>query len=266
MLGLGKMARARMNDHGIHYEDRLVAFLDILGWRNAVARSQHDPALAASLGNALSVPRAQCRYLDWLREEGLDEQFAGSPQIALFSDSICISTQIDVGGRRAMSFFLRTLCEGLFRNALLIRGAVTRGLIYHKDNVVYGPALVEAYDLERRVAFYPRIVLSREAMVFRTTAGWRKDTDGVWFFDFLTWLGEREPRPVIEKLEHGLSATVSDLRSHQKWQWASRQAATCSYQVRTISCQFGAVRNYLSRSAARGRRYRTGLIARRPSP
>ena len=52
---------------------------------------------------------------------------------------------------------VRLLTEGL-----LIRGAVAKGPLYHKQSVMFGPALLDAYGLETNVAMYPRIVLSRE--------------------------------------------------------------------------------------------------------
>jgi hypothetical protein len=40
-----------------------------------------------------------------------------------------------------------------------VRGAVARGSLYHKGNIVFGPCLLRAYDLEQRCAKFPRIII-----------------------------------------------------------------------------------------------------------
>ena len=43
----------------------------------------------------------------------------------------------------------------------LFRGGITVGDIVHDDECVFGPGLVRAYELESKVAQYPRFVLDR---------------------------------------------------------------------------------------------------------
>jgi hypothetical protein len=45
-----------------------------------------------------------------------------------------------------------------------IRGAVTVGLIHHDEHIVFGPALNRAYELESKVAIYPRILIDAPAL------------------------------------------------------------------------------------------------------
>lgn len=40
-----------------------------------------------------------------------------------------------------------------------LRGAVTIGLLHHDEDIVFGPALNRAYELESRHAIFPRIIL-----------------------------------------------------------------------------------------------------------
>jgi hypothetical protein len=44
----------------------------------------------------------------------------------------------------------------------LIRGGATIAPLYHQDGVAVGKGLIEAYQLERSVARYPRIAVSRK--------------------------------------------------------------------------------------------------------
>ena len=91
-------------------------------------------------------------------------------------------------------------------NGQIGRGAVTLGPIYHTRSVVFGPAFIEAYKLERASAVYPRILLadklltSFDLMTDRSDAEGdgpvlnvkmacqrllRRDQDGIYFIDFL---------------------------------------------------------------------------------
>jgi hypothetical protein len=48
------------------------------------------------------------------------------------------------------------ISEGVF-----IRGGITIGELIHQDSgIIMGPALIDAYELEKNCAIYPRIVLS----------------------------------------------------------------------------------------------------------
>lgn len=44
-----------------------------------------------------------------------------------------------------------------------IRGGIAVSDLYMDENIVVGPGLIEAYELENRVANFPRIILSKEA-------------------------------------------------------------------------------------------------------
>lgn len=41
----------------------------------------------------------------------------------------------------------------------LVRGGITIGDFYIDDTIVWGPALLRAYELEDKLAIYPRIIL-----------------------------------------------------------------------------------------------------------
>ena len=63
-------------------------------------------------------------------------------------------------------FILWSLREYQFKMAcagFFVRGGLTIGPLFMDDFSVYGPALLEAYDLETRVAVNPVVVLSDEA-------------------------------------------------------------------------------------------------------
>jgi hypothetical protein len=46
----------------------------------------------------------------------------------------------------------------------LLRGGVVIGKLIHQDNLILGPAMNEAYDLESKSALYPRITIDPDVM------------------------------------------------------------------------------------------------------
>ncbi len=46
----------------------------------------------------------------------------------------------------------------------LLRGGITVGQIIHDDECVFGPGLNRAYELESKIATYPRFVLDAELL------------------------------------------------------------------------------------------------------
>ena len=94
--------------------------------------------------------------------------------------------------------------ELVWSEHVFIRGALTFGEAVHTANEVYGPAIIRAYELERDVAVFPRVIIDpiifvnfetqstlrarhhnrksdREYLMNLITCG----EDGVWFVDYL---------------------------------------------------------------------------------
>jgi hypothetical protein len=118
-----------------------------------------------------------------------------------------------------------------------VRGALTLGKAHLEDKLLYGPALVDAYDLERTIAVNPRIVLSQEAAA--EIAGSMSDNgpaeggylrieqDGSVFIDYLDILLDdpADPVPFLEShrdmVRTKLSETRGDSRKWDKYRWVA---------------------------------------------
>lgn len=128
----------------------------------------------------------------------------------------------------------------MLRREYLVRGAITRGALYHDDAVVVGPALVRAYELESQVAIYPRIILDpnlQNLQITKTdvedvfwTKMYREDRDGIFFLNFLSEdvLGafeELKPglftdaKKEIRKFVRRMSSTSDNDRVRMKYDW-----------------------------------------------
>ncbi len=138
----------------IKYEKRIVAFVDILGFKAAV----QDVERCSEIGTILKLPY-QLRKGDWPKTIKMTGVMMTS-----ISDSIIFS--IKASERGAMNKIVRGLMAWptllLDQYGLMLRGGIAVGDVYHDDEVVFGPGLVKAYELESKAAFYPRILIGEE--------------------------------------------------------------------------------------------------------
>jgi hypothetical protein len=148
------------------YEKRVVAFVDILGFKNLIANTSQNDDEARKLLSVL-------KYIENVKIENDKGYFADydfrekdfGKEVSVFSDSIVISYPLTKKG--ALFLLLMDLIYlqiDMMLNGIFIRGGISCGQLYHDDNVLFGPAMVNAYKLESEDAKYPRIILERETI------------------------------------------------------------------------------------------------------
>jgi hypothetical protein len=208
------------------YQKRIVAFLDVLGWADAAERSRIDPEMTKKLGVALAMLKGQSDMAAFQRGGG----WIGDPQVSQFSDAIAISMLDDPEHshwiKSSMERTLSWIACRLLDAGLLVRGGVVSDLLIHRENMVYGPALKRAYDLEHATR-EPRIVLDDElarrwsvpvpvmddGKVVHVYQEWLRDSDGRYFLDYLQPLGARmlpvDPRHLEFELRGAYNAVTT---------------------------------------------------------
>lgn len=164
-----------MTNTSLTYEKRLIAFIDILGFKDIVKQSEKDPSKIELIYSVLEYLK------DWEKTEKWDLKFVeieesaqykgvnnfdlrGKTNTTSFSDSIVVSVQVDDNVNEMASTLIVNLAyigTVLLEKGILFRGGLTIGNIIHIDNgTVFGQGLIDAFMLETRSAKYPRIVLS----------------------------------------------------------------------------------------------------------
>lgn len=143
-----------------NYAQRLIAYIDILGWRDAADRLTPETMLEAvnlihAEAGAFNAAKRQ-EVLELSRKNGW-QALPGfqNVRVAAFSDNIAVSMPSEYG---ASIFAVRRICLGLLQLGFLARGGVTIGDLYHEDNLVFGPALNRAYEIESKEAKFPRLI------------------------------------------------------------------------------------------------------------
>ena len=228
-----------------HYETRCLAFIDILGFSELIKESQgnHERFLwlrslfmeFESVGSHIAADNTAMaeigKILPTLRGK------SDPTHMVAFSDSIVLSTSVRPSCEPAAVFALaqRTadLCTQLLHFGCLTRGGITIGDLFHESNVVFGPALLDAYKLESQVAVYPRILFSDDAVRYindfqllgSDQRAVIRDRDGLPYLNVLAWAVSRQNNfddDSFDRIRDNLIAlrgTSRDLRAHAKIEW-----------------------------------------------
>ena len=213
---LEPLAFSYLNDHdkNLEYQERMVAFVDILGFKELVMERKNIPIIAGIL-TALTGSKDHDKQTS---------QFG--IRTAVISDTIILSSE-DTKNIPKFLNAVNALLMFMAVNNILARGAISIGGLYHDENIVFGPALVTAYLLEKEKANYPRVIFDeRTISQFSSDVNQRIRTadDGVAYYDFLGDLQKQRDRNqcaakaldhIKSVCEHYLSGNV-EINSHVK--------------------------------------------------
>jgi hypothetical protein len=140
-----------------------VAFLDILGFKMLVTSAEHDTARQIDL-------RALVKMLD---DHVVFEKGNSHPQVSenlkpgwiFISDSLIISSLNECTDDRDLAAVtLKTvqIANTLLNMGFLIRGGISRGLVWRKAGNIFGSAYMQAYAQEQSTE-WPRVQLTKAA-------------------------------------------------------------------------------------------------------
>ena len=166
------------------YQDRFILFIDILGFRNIISKTQTDSSIAESLYKVLNSLRSEEIGLESfgsintevIEADGRNitevQKFLAmansmfrsqySLSITHFSDSLVISCDANHEDTCFIIFDLIARLNYRLWNEhqLLMRGGVTVGKLVHEENgPLFGPAMVRAYDIESKLSKFPRVLI-----------------------------------------------------------------------------------------------------------
>jgi hypothetical protein len=238
------------------YEEQFTAFVDFLGFSEAASKTDEATrSKVLDLLLSLSTLRREFDLQSTAQEGG--KKISLKPAISTFSDHVVISYPLqpiyaDTGpdGHIGAIFIMRQFNDLLTRIAaaalrigFLVRGGATIGKLYHAQGVVFGEALIDAFQIESRTSVYPRVVLSRQitsrSMWIQNAFGILKDHDGLYHFDYFKELLFHAALPgeswvaavklwfddVIAVINGNLTELESSGRMNEfaKWAWFARQ-------------------------------------------
>ncbi len=109
----------------------------------------------------------------------------------------------------------------------LIRGGITIGPLYHSEGVVFGRGLVDAHQIESKLALYPRVVVAQKVI------SWlggdpatmpdliKRHDDGFFSLNYL--------RQTFDEISRGKSGENEPMESRQRW--VAEMRDTCRREI-----------------------------------
>lgn len=241
------------------YEDQFVAFVDFLGFSEASAQtSETTRSEVLKLLLSLSGLRREFEMQSTVQKNGTTRFL--KPAISTFSDHIVISYPLqpiyaeyaEMGPDEFLpalviitqfTQLLERIAAEALRIGFLVRGGATIGKLYHAHGVVFGEALIEAFQIESRTSIYPRVVLSsqitRRPKWIEHQPYVAKCSDGLYHFDYFKSLlldsaspGDAYGANVRAWFNHVLAVVARNLTELEsrgslnelaKWAWFARE-------------------------------------------
>lgn len=143
----------------------IVAYIDFLGVKNLINsdKSHYIDDISKAYGAMLNLLN--------ILSPRMDELYPGGFKTKIFSDNILIATKYN---ENDIANALHKFCIviALFQRLLLgkyrlsIRGAICMENLYFDDVFTCGKALLDSYNLESKIAYYPRIIVSKNLISY----------------------------------------------------------------------------------------------------
>lgn len=224
------------------YEYRILAFVDILGFKNMIQQSTCNSLEQKRILTAMNIIHSYKELNDFgFDGEGLRKY---GVQVTTFSDSAIISYPISYdGGLFHVLIDLIHLQIDLSNLGIFIRGGVSIGLAYHDKYNAFGPAMNDAYMLESKEAKFPRIILTSQTLNSGVAASKnhqnlsdisllksiiKQDKDGFYYLDYLRQFQELDYPEydyyiwltrIRDHLINNLNLYYSDTEIYHKYLW-----------------------------------------------
>lgn len=221
----------------VKYTEKMFAFLDILGFESIVKESRSDPELVCRIARML------------MRSKDLAQSLLKPPTDGSFNFKV-LQVEPDQYNHRAFSdmsvisgpyishddmIFLSWLVM-LYQYLMwkgertFVRGAIVYGDIYEDEDVVFGPALIEAYHLEscETKTLWPRVLVDKSLLSKNTPEErkrdllefLREDADKLVYLDYLRELFHlfvvAENKRVTNEKAQDHGAPISIFEDHKK--------------------------------------------------
>ena len=140
------------------YEDRLIIYIDVLGFSDFV-----NYTTVSMVNTEIKIQRIES-FLNMIgsffRDKHNSIKLSETKKVTSFSDLIIVSinlNEIENIDLEIMDVFYLLL--NATNKGFLLRGSIVYGKLIHTDNVIFGSGLIDAYNREKTIAKYPRVII-----------------------------------------------------------------------------------------------------------
>lgn len=166
---------------------KIIAFVDILGFSKMI--EDYDNGNVQILENLIYAMNNAGNFIKSVPQNNGEFlfNFKECIEAKLFSDCLCVSVPLEFSNKynsyniNDQFWFFYQYLSGyqilLLEKGIFTRGAITIGSYYSDENIIFSGGLVEAYNLESKVANYPRIILSKKLIETLKNSGLQNNWD-----------------------------------------------------------------------------------------
>ena len=204
------------------------AFIDVLGTSEAIKEDADRSLNEIHLAYDDAVKELKMRCPAWVKEF----------KVNIFSDNILLSCKAvkgeEIKAFYAIIYFSALLQISMWTHNLLVRGGISWGSFFSDETMVWGKALLKAYNLESKAAVYPRIVVEPEIadIIMECRSKSQEglllsgDFDGMYYVDPFGIEGGQAKLVLLEQFlddnKVRLEKSKGNPRVHQKHSWLQR--------------------------------------------
>lgn len=239
----------------IKLEERFVAFIDILGFKQLISRVEQSPSQENlelqrlfSILNFMDEETYDPNYSSDLpiyveTDNGYVEKELGDPRLTYASDCLAISAEPTLDGFKGLSRKLHKITADLAIDGYFCRGAISKGKVLHANRIFLGCPFIRAMELEKKEAIYPRIIIDPDILHFFDLSNGKMplgtpfyglDEDGYYYQRYWTWyLFPPHAGSWIEYLsrieahiERNLDFYLCDEPIRQKYVWLKKELSS----------------------------------------
>ncbi|AYE34256.1 hypothetical protein [Clostridium septicum] len=185
------MNMQKYNKNNPKLVNSVVCAIDILGFSQMIINSCTD-----GYGNDLLK---EISYLINKNKQCIIPNKYSEGKIKIYTDNMIVGYPIKDDGEEELDEILDNVSEYQFNlslEGLFVRGGVSIGEFYINEDIVFGPALLDAHNTESTLACYPRIILDNKTVnrlqkyinYYEVAPQQNKiliDSDGQWFLNYL---------------------------------------------------------------------------------
>lgn len=236
----------------INFEKRIVAFVDILGFKEHIKYLKKEEALIELLTFIKKINSSSKTHTLKLLGFEIRSKTFGAEESSItitvdsssYSDHIIISAGSD--SPKAFHAIIGMLSERLswcqlfaLSKGFALRGALSYGDMYFdtKNNIIFGKPLIEAIRDEEKLARYPRIIISQNLLEYiaerrnitlydlyehnNDFVGFRVDFDGLYYLDYFNFITNYVDllKEVRSQIAHNIEDNMNNLSIASKWYW-----------------------------------------------
>ncbi len=185
------MNMQKYNQENPQLVNSIVCAIDILGFSQMIVDSCNN-----GTGSQLLQ---EINYLINKNKQCIIPNKYSQGKIKIYTDNMVVGYPIKGDGEQELDEILDNVSEYQFNlslEGLFVRGGVSVGDFYINEDIVFGPALLDAHNTESKLALYPRIILDDKTVAklqkyinyYDVAPQHNKiliDNDGQWFLNYL---------------------------------------------------------------------------------